>query len=216
MRPTTSNPTVTIEATPGVPKEGSVDGVAYYHCSARATENVHHLVLLHGASFTKENWKNSGILDQFCAVPQVSVTPMDLSGYAGNDALRSILDSLEASSDVQVSKPVVLVTPSASGYTIVDWITNGDVSLIPEYIETWVPIAPGSLSSATDQQVQSLSDLPILAIYGNGDSGGVHVSQRLGDLAGATVVELVGGHSIYLDQPDAFVNEVLSFLGINV
>jgi pimeloyl-ACP methyl ester carboxylesterase len=214
MSPTTSNPTVTIDTTPGIPKEGSVDGVAYYHCSATATENVHHLVLLHGASFTKENW-NQGILDQFCAVPQVSVTPLDLSAYAGNDDLRSILDSLEASSDVQVSKPVVLVTPSASGYTIVDWITNGDVSLIPEYIETWVPIASGSLSSATDQQVQSLGDLPVLAIYGNGDSGGVKVSQRLGDLVGATVVELVGGHSVYLDQPDDFVNEVLSFLGIN-
>lgn len=173
------------------------------------------MVLLHGASFTKENWKNHGILDLFCAVSQVSVTPLDLSASAGNDELRSILDSLEASSDVQVSKPVVLVTPSASGYTIVDWITNGNVSSIPEYIEAWVPVAPPSLSIATDQQVQSLGDLPILAIYGNGDSGGVSVSQRLGDLVNATVVELEGGHAVYLEQPEQFVNEVLSFLGIN-
>jgi pimeloyl-ACP methyl ester carboxylesterase len=171
-------------------------------------------VLLHGASFTKENWKNHGILDQFCAVPQLSVTPLDLPAYAGSEDLRSILDSLVASTDVQVSKPVVLVTPSASGYTIVDWIINGDVGLIPEYIETWVPIAAGSLSQATDAQVQSLAPLPILAIYGNEDSGGVQISQRLADLVGAKAVELVGGHSVYLEQQDDFVNEVLSFLEI--
>jgi hypothetical protein len=177
--------------------------------------NVHHLVLLHGASFTKENWKTHGILDQFCAIPQLSVTPLDLSAYAGNEDLRNILDSLVASNDVQVSKPVVLVTPSASGYTIVDWIMNGDVGLIPEYIETWVPIASGSLTQATDEQVKSLGDLSILAINGDGDSGGVTVSQRLADLVGATVVELVGGHAVYLEQQDEFVDAILLFLGIN-
>jgi pimeloyl-ACP methyl ester carboxylesterase len=172
-------------------------------------------VLLHGASFTKENWKNHGILDQFCAIPQLSVTPLDLAAFAGSEDLRNILDSLVASNDVQVSKPVVLVTPSASGYTIVDWIINGDVGLIPQYIETWVPIAPGSLGQATDEQVQSLGALPILAIYGNADSGGVATSQRLANLVGAKAVELVGGHSVYLEQEDEFVDEVLSFLGIS-
>jgi hypothetical protein len=196
------------------PKLGAVDGVAYYYCPARSQVNVHHLVLLHGGTFSKENWKDVGILDQFCATPQVSVTALDLSISADSETLKSLLNSLDASVDLEISKPVVLVTPSASGKTIVDWIMNGNASEIPDYIETWVPIATGSLVLASDAQVESLIPLPVLAINGDQDTAGGKYSQRLATLIGAKAVELKGGHPVYLQSPDEFVQEILVFLGI--
>jgi hypothetical protein len=198
-----------------LPKLGSVDGVAYFYCPATTQENVHHIILLHGGAYTKEIWVENGILDMFCAVPQVSVTALDLSTAAGHESLQGILNSLDALAEVQISKPVVLITPSASGKTIVDWIINGNATDIPEYIETWVPIATGSLPLASDQQVESLIPLPILAINGNLDSAGGKYSQRLARLAGAKAVELQGGHPVYNESPDEFVHEVLLFLGID-
>ena len=139
---------------PGTIRTGSAGVVDCYHCSATKSDDqpVQHIVLLHGASFTKENWKKVGILDQFCAVPQVSTTALDLSAGAGSTALRSVLDALSNSTNVDVSKPVVLVTPSASGYTIVDWLLQGDTAEIPSYVHVWVPVATGSLQQATDAQ----------------------------------------------------------------
>ena len=80
---------------------------------------------------------------------------MDLSAGAGSTALRSVLDALSNSPDVDVSKPVVLVTPSASGYTIVDWLLQGDTAEIPSYVHVWVPVATGSLQQATDAQIKA-------------------------------------------------------------
>lgn len=211
---TTSNPTLA-DASVNLPKLGSVDGVAYFYCPATTQENVHHVILLHGGAYTKEIWVENGILDMFCAVPQVSVTALDLSTAAGHESLQGILNSLDASAEVQISKPVVLITPSASGKTIVDWIINGNATDIPVYIETWVPIATGSLPLASDQQMESLVPLPILAINGNLDSAGGKYSQRLARLAGAKAVELQGGHPVYNESPDEFVHEVLLFLGID-
>ena len=175
---------------------------------------MHHLVLLHGGAYSKEDWKDVGILDQFCATPQVSVTALDLSISADSETLKSLLNSLDASVDLELSKPVVLVTPSASGKTIVDWIMNGNASEIPDYIETWVPIATGSLVLASDAQIESLIPLPVLAFNGDQDTAGGKYSQRLATLIGAKAVELKGGHPVYLQSPDEFVQEILVFLGI--
>lgn len=189
---------------------GIVGGVEYYHCSSSPA----HLVLLHGAAFSKEDWKTSGILDKFCAESGISVSAMDLPVSAGHTQLKSLLVAMEEANLLQ--RPVVLVTPSASGRTIIDWIMNGDVSEIQQSVSKWIPVAAGSISSASDAQVSSLNGiLPTFAIYGNRDTGGRRVSERLVSLAGAKILEIEGGHPAYLDSPDDFVTAVLQDLGFD-
>jgi pimeloyl-ACP methyl ester carboxylesterase len=197
------------------PVLGEAAGTPYYHCPANPNlkDDVHHIVLLHGASFTKEIWVQKGILQQFCAEPTVSATALDMS-FGTYTTLQTILDALEEIPSSSVQKPVVLVTPSAGGTAVVDWMINGDVNTLREYVSVWIPVAVGSLSSATDEQVQNIAPLRVLAIYGDGDTSGGRHSQRLARLVGATVVELSGGHPVYRDSPDEFVAAILEYLGV--
>ena len=101
----------------------TVGDIDYYHCSAERDDPLD-LVLLHGAAFTKEDWKKSGILDKLCHVPRLSVTALDLPVKANHKDLKKVLDGLRKKAVIQ-NKPVALITPSASGYAIVDWIEFG-------------------------------------------------------------------------------------------
>jgi hypothetical protein len=208
------------EASEGRMKESTeiiqalVDGVDYYHCPGAGDDNVLDLVLLHGAHFTKEDWKTSGILDELCRSPKLSVTALDLSSNASHEDLKKILDSLKQSKIIQ-SKPVALVTPSASGYTIVDWISQSTIESLVEYVAYWIPVASPSISRAPDTSLQGLKDrLPILAIYGSKDSKGKVVSEKLHTLSNAILIQIQGGHPCYLDSPDDFTRELLDFLSL--
>ncbi len=141
-----------------------------------------------------------------------TVIALDFPVSTDYSGLIRVLDDL--TTDGLVSTPVTVVTPSASGYSVVSWIINGDVSQIPNYISEWVPVASSSLVYASDDQItalKGLSGLRILAINGNDDSAGGKYSARLEDLAGATAVELTGRHAVYLQSPDDFVQTILSF-----
>jgi pimeloyl-ACP methyl ester carboxylesterase len=199
---------------------GTVKTIPYYHCGGGqgSGNSVRHLVLLHGAAFTKENWKKSGILDQFCEVPNLVVLAMDLPVTAGHTELTSLLQAMQGEQLISSRHPIALVTPSASGRTMIDWMMQGNVGEIPKFIDKWIPVAPVGLRKATDEQVKSLTTvngLSILAVYGNRDNPGRAVSEQLQSLAKAKLVELEGGHPCYLDSPDAFVQTVLEFLGMS-
>ena len=194
---------------------GSVNNVAYYHCdsSGNSGQTTIHLVLLHGAAFTKEDWRGSGILAKFCQIPEFSVSAMDLPVSAGHSELQNLLTTMEQ--EKLVSPPVVLITPSASGKTIVDWAMHGDIHQLSNFVSHWIPVASNGLSLATDSHVQSLkqvNNFSILAIYGNRDLPGKKTSERLESLAGAKLVEIQGGHPCYLDSPNDFVNTVQDFI----
>jgi abhydrolase domain-containing protein 14 len=199
--------------------QDSVGAVEYYHCPAAdaaggddAYESLD-LILLHGASFTKENWKSSGILDKLCQVPKLSVTALDLDRRANHDDLKNALDSLRNNKIIRNNKPVALVTPSASGYTIVDWISTGSIESLVKYVGYWIPVASPSISRAEDVAIQGLKNrLKILAIYGSKDKNGKVVSEKLHTLANAKLVQIEGSHPCYLDSPDDFIRELLDFL----
>jgi pimeloyl-ACP methyl ester carboxylesterase len=199
---------------------GTVKDIPYYHCGGGqgSGNSARHLVLLHGAAFTKENWKKSGILDQFCKVPNLVVSAMDLPVSAGHTELTSLLQAMQGEQLISSTHPIALVTPSASGRTMIDWMMQGNVEEIPKFVDKWIPVATVGLSKAMDEQVKSLTTvdgLSILAIYGNRDKAGKVVSERLKSLAKAKLVELEGGHPCYIDSPDAFVQTVLEFLGMS-
>ena len=237
LAPTTAPPTTDTPTAPPVPAGQvqsftSAGGIDYYHCvgdepDATTTTKTHHIFLLHGASFDRDVWlDDTEILRNFCKVPGLRVSALDLPVSANYQTLQTVIDDVAAqqqasTSNIIATKPVVLVTPSASGYSMVSWMltdnVNGEWMDVPNYIETWVPVAPVALSSASDDQivgtVGSNNAVPVLAIYGDGDSSGGRLSERLGSVVGATVVELSGGHPVYLQSEDEFVQNILDFIG---
>jgi hypothetical protein len=196
--------------------QASVGGVDYFHCprAGAGDASALDLVLLHGAHFTKNDWKSSGILDKLCQTPKLSVTALDLNSKASHEDLKNVLDSLRKAKIIQ-SKPVALVTPSASGYAIVDWISQSTIESLVKYVGYWIPVASPSISRAPDASLQGLKDrLPILAIYGSKDSKGKVVSEKLHALSDAKLIQIQGGHPCYLDSPDTFTQELLDFLSL--
>lgn len=190
--------------------EGEVGGIPYYHCSTKTATTS--LVLLHGAKFTKEEWKKSGILTQFCAHSSLQVTALDLSVRASTSDLQKVLAELAANGLAKL--PVAgLVTPSASGKAMVDWVSTGGVNL-SSYVAAWIPVAALSVLEATTADLSVLKDIQVLAVYGDQDVGGKKSSFMLESGGGATVVELKGRHPVYLDSPDDFVVAVLDFVKI--
>jgi hypothetical protein len=199
-------------------QEGLVWGSeAYYHCPAtiNSTNNnkqVQDIVLWHGSSFTKEEWKTKGILQQLCIVEHFSVTALDLFVLSDHEVLVGLLNALQNEQQILTLPVAAIVTPSASGYGIVDWI-NQDTQGFVDSVQLWVPVACGSVTSLNASKMNLLKnapyEFPVLAIYGNEDTSGKRLSELLGDEMGAEVVELQGGHPVYLQDPDAFV-ETLS------
>lgn len=175
-----------------------------------------------GAKFTKKDWYTSGILEDFCSRSdraatggdqlRVSVFALDLPVSANHEDLMKVLDAMQ-DSDLLI-KPVSLVTPSASGKTMVDWAASDDTNLLAKYIQRWIPVAAIAVNNAPRSDMEKLKylQLPILAIYGDQDAAGKLSSERLQEAANGKVVELQGRHPCYLDSPARFVTKVLRFL----
>lgn len=207
-------------------------GVKLYHCpppppsstttTTTSKESSSSLVLLHGARFTKQDWTRPGLLDTFCSIPHLSTTALDLDTRTSDSStLRKVLDELKAQSLVRL--PVSLVTPSASGYTITDWITTSyeqNQSDLPLYVRRWIPVACPSVQGLSTVALQSNAwrgnddGVSVLAIYGDQDTLGKKVSEKLRNFANAMVVEIPGRHPCYLDSPQPFVTSIQHFLGL--
>jgi hypothetical protein len=185
--------------------EGSSGGIPYLRCSS--SSQMTELVLLHGASFSKEIWRSKGMLAKICR--HFSVMALDLHTSAGHNELEQVLDAMKE--DGLCKLPVSIVTPSASGNTIVDWLS--DMQVMKRYIRKWIPVASPAIALGDKSQLQELGDwLPILAIYGDRDKAGKRLSNILGDWSKANVTEIPGGHPCYLDSPDLFVQLLHDFL----
>ena len=197
----------------------SQDGISYYHCAATASHQLS-IVLLHGSAFTKENWKRSGIMQLLCSISSsLQVTALDLSVKATAADLKTVLEALH--DQHLVSLPITaLVTPSASGAAVAEWISQGyerhASRVLLQYVETWIPVASSAVVNVKAAALQTLKDLnwPILAVYGDLDSSGRRNMERLGQEAGATVKELHGRHPVYLDSPTEFVLTILDYLNV--
>lgn len=185
-------------------EEGSVEGVPYYRWEN--DDASVHLVLLHGARFTKEDWKTSNLLDRFGKIPKLTTSALDLDAFASYKGLKPVLEALGAP-----STSIALVTPSASGNTMKTWLES-DPTELKRYVHYWIPVAPGCFSSVPKGKLSSLQEMSILSVHGDGDYGGKRVSERLKESCNATVQEISGGHPCYLDSPDDFVQHVRSFL----
>lgn len=173
-------------------KPKDINGISYFRCAP--SNPKHEIVLLHGAKYHKEDWKT--VMVKIC--DHYAVTAMDLS-------VRSQYEPLEAFLEQLTTLPVTLVTPSASGSTMVDWISRGAPN-----VASWIAVACPSVLKM--KQWPSIT-FPVLAIHGESDTRmGSPTSAILKEHYQAKVVELEGSHAVYLDSPDTFVKAVMDHL----
>jgi hypothetical protein len=202
------------------PSIAGTSSIHFYHCNSIIEDTKYSIILLHGKSFTKEDWKRVGILGHLCAIPSASVTALDFTVRASGSDVKQILDLLAANR--LASLPVTaLVTPSASGAGVLDWITTAatqhTLKEIPKLIQTWIPVASNSVMNADGEalrQIAHLDGFSILALYGDQDLTGKKSMVKLGQLAGADVKVQHGRHPCYIDSPDQFVETILNYLNI--
>jgi hypothetical protein len=213
--------------------------LSYYHCgptitssslSSSSSKDIE-ILLLHGAAFTKANYMESNILQNLCTkgnknishTGRVSVTALDLSVQADGQGLKSAFDAL-VQENVLSGKPVVVVSPSASGKSIVSMVSSSsssssqsktNQSLLKDVVKVWMPVASSAvLKVKKDDEFKIFTKLniPILAMNGDRDEMGQRVTKKLVDVANAKGVSMKGGHPCYLDSPIVFVDVILSFL----
>ena len=199
---------------------GDSAALSFYRCGPLPSSSTTELILLHGAAFSKETWKDCGILEKLCRpVRNLSILALDLPVSADGRRLASALDAL-VSSGMASGGPATIVTPSASGKAVVslgEMATDpsaNDGGELKRRVKAWIPVASGDGLKASERALRAFPEagVPVLAIHGDRDSMGRKVTERLKAESGAKGVELKGRHPVYLDSPDEFVNELLQFL----
>jgi len=202
------------------------------------TKIYHEFLLLHGATYTKEDWKTSGILDKMCSrSPEdieshayYSVTAVDISVYSDGLILAKAFDALTEGGIIS-GLPLVIVSPSASGIGVLDLasipkqpveISNNEEPLSKKYahlslLETimmaWIPVACYDVNIVKESIFEGFkTHFSVLAIHGSSDVRGKASADRLEQLAGARKLVVGKNHECYLDEPDRFVAAVKSIL----
>lgn len=185
----------------------NVDG-AKVHYLGDGPANGHAVVLLHGASFSAETWRQIGTLEALAESGYLAVA-VDLPGYNGSEPvtgtpetwLAKVLDTLN------VARPV-LVSPSMSGRYSLPLVTE-----TPDRLGGFVAVAPVSITAYRDRLYKITC--PVLAVWGEHDR---LIPQEQADLLVASVakgkkVVIAGGsHAPYLSDPQAWHRELLGFL----
>jgi abhydrolase domain-containing protein 14 len=177
------------------------------------TQTLPTIVFLHGASFTADVWVRTGILDDVSEMGSRAVA-VDLPGFGDTpetDLGRpSFLASLIAT--IEPDNGVVIVSPSMSGGFSLPLIgRDGAGSMLG-----FVPVAPVGIAEFADSLSQPVDGLETLIVWGADDDV---VDPALGDVLATALPDHErvtiddAGHAAYQDQPDRFVEALVSFVG---
>jgi pimeloyl-ACP methyl ester carboxylesterase len=178
------------------------------HYLTEGPEDAKAVVLLHGASFRADTWKQIGTM-QALADSRHLAYAVDLPGFGESGPLRGPSDAwLERLLDqLEINRPVI-VSPSMSGRFALPFVCAR-----PERVAGFVAVAPVGIPSHLAQLSQVTA--PVLAIWGEHDEI-IPINQA--DLLiqkvkqGRKVIIAGGTHAPYMSDPKAFHVELLRFL----
>lgn len=166
------------------------------------------VLLLHGARFSSETWRELGTIE-LLARQGYRVLALDLPGYGASEASGSPADRLlGALIPLLFDRPVALVSPSMSGRFSLPVVSGR-----PSYLAGFVPVAPAGIAAHLD--ALEGSRMPTLIFWGSEDKIiPLKDGQRLNRaLSNSRLVVLDGArHPCYLDRPLDFHRELLQFL----
>ncbi len=181
---------------------------AELHFLQAGAEHSRTVLLLHGARYSSENWRQLGTLE-FLARQKYHVLALDLPGFGQSGETNTAPESfLSALLPLISEQPVVVVAPSMSGRYALPVVAER-----PSYLAGFVPIAPAGIDAFLAKT--EASSVPTLVVWGEKDSlVPLKEADRLAKaFTNARKVVLEGAeHACYLDEPIRFHRELLQFL----
>jgi len=177
------------------------------HMLVAGDENADPIVLLHGARFKAETWREIGTLNRLAELGYRAIA-IDLPGFGESEGparnpqawLGLFLDELK------ITSPVV-ISPSMSGRFTLPLLVSS-----PNRLSGFIAVAPVSIR-LYESKLTSIQT-PILAIWGANDAV-VPVADGallVADGRGRLVVIPDAGHPSYLSDPDRFHEAIAEFI----
>lgn len=199
-----SRPGAGLDPDPGVTDHRMLVGGAEVRVQEAGGQAEVAVLLLHGARFSSQNWRELGTLELLAAAGRRAVA-VDLPGYGESTATETApADFLLALLEALGLRQALIVSPSMSGCFSLPFLERH-----PERVAGFVPIAPACI-----EQVKGPVSVPTLVLWGAKDR--ILPPERATRLAelipdSQTVILPDAGHPCYLDRPARFHELLVDF-----